>query len=1353
MVTVRTLTRAAIAVGMAASLAVWYACEARPTQSPTGPGATLPAPDFRRAALVQLAHTEALLATPGVIGTAVTRLPDGRAGVLLLLQRSGIAVPEVLDGVPVTTRVTGLLMARSDPTKRARPAPSGYSVGHPLITAGTIGARVRDALGRVYILSNNHVLANSNDATVGDPEFQPGPYDGGTSTDQIGTLSDFQVITFGSSGNNTIDAAIALSDTTLLDNATPSDDGYGMPNSRIYGDTNHDGVFDDENALLGLNVQKYGRTTKLTHGQITGVNATISICYEVSGLLCIKSARYVDQIVIGPSGFSGGGDSGSLIVTDDGNLNPVALLFAGSSTVTIGNRIDLVLARFGVTIDGFAPPPPGPFTDLAVTSVAGPSRAVQGSSNTVTVTVKNFGNQNVTSAFTVTLQDTTEHNTIGPQSVAGLAAGATATLTFPWAPSATGDHVLVGRQSLSDDKAANDQRYVTIPVDAPVTNVAVTSFAGPGSVIVGHGINIGVTVSNVGNMNVASSFVVTLRDSTDHVTLGTQTVNGLAPGAASTLVFSWNTTGATVGTHRIVATSALNDDDPSDNQLTEVVTVTHKPTDIAMTAISAPSSVVKGDTAHVVATLKNVGEVDVTTSFNVVLTDGSAGGVAVATQSVAGLAVGATTTVTLNWNTATADTAGHILIATQKLADDSAGDDAMAVGITVKAPPSAPAADVAVIALNAPTSVAQGSTNNISINLQNVGGQNVATPFILTLTDQTAGTTIGSSTVSSLAAGATTTVSFSWNTTGAALGGHTLVASHNLTDANAGNNSLSAVVQVNPKPTDIAVTAITAPRSVNQGDVAHVVATIQNVGGTDVTSSFNVVLTDGSNGNAVVGTKAVAGLAVGATTTVDIPWTTTGAALGGHIVFATQQLADANSSNNSMGIAITINAPPVLDVAVSGLSAPTSVTQGTTASVTVSVQNVGGLNDTTSFNIVLTDQTAGVTIGTQTLAGLGVSAATSRTFSWNTTGVALGTHTLVASINLADANAANNTRSAAVSVNAPITDLAVTTVNVPSSVTAGTTVTVSVTVQNVGGTNITATFNMVLVDQTTGQTIATQPIGGLAAGASTTRSFSWNTTGLALGSHTLVASQSLADDNAANNSRSATVTLTVPPTDLALASITVAPSSVTQGDTTVVTATVKNVGGVDVTSSFNVVLTDGSAGNAVIGTQTLPGLAVGASANVSFIWGTAGATVGTHIVTATQKLVDATSSNNAMAIGVTVNAPSIHVGNLDGSFTNIDASTWSATVVITAHDWHHTPINGVTVSGTWNGSGPTASCVTGTGGTVGTCSVVLTAIPLATTQVSFAMNNLALTGYVYKNFMNHDPDGSSNGFSITVKRQ
>src|SRR5206468_1580154 len=85
--------------------------------------------------------------------------------------------PDALDGIPVVTQVTGMLVAFSDPTKRQRPAPLGFSVGHPAITAGSIGARVVDGSRTVYVLSNNHVLANSNDASIGDATLQPGPYD------------------------------------------------------------------------------------------------------------------------------------------------------------------------------------------------------------------------------------------------------------------------------------------------------------------------------------------------------------------------------------------------------------------------------------------------------------------------------------------------------------------------------------------------------------------------------------------------------------------------------------------------------------------------------------------------------------------------------------------------------------------------------------------------------------------------------------------------------------------------------------------------------------------------------------------------------------------------------------------------------------------------------------------------------------------------------------------------------------------------------------------------------------------------------------------------------------------------
>ena len=154
-----------------------------------------------------------------------------------------------------------MFLARSNPTTRQRPAPMGYSVGHPAITAGSIGARVVDGSGNVYVLSNNHVLANSNDASIGDPALQPGPFDGGTSADRIGTLFAFQSIDF-SGGDNTIDAAIAISTTADLSNATPADDGYGAPGGVIFGDANGDGVVDDKSALLGLNVEKFGRIVR-----------------------------------------------------------------------------------------------------------------------------------------------------------------------------------------------------------------------------------------------------------------------------------------------------------------------------------------------------------------------------------------------------------------------------------------------------------------------------------------------------------------------------------------------------------------------------------------------------------------------------------------------------------------------------------------------------------------------------------------------------------------------------------------------------------------------------------------------------------------------------------------------------------------------------------------------------------------------------------------------------------------------------------------------------------------------------------------------------------------------------------
>jgi hypothetical protein len=150
---------------------------------------------------------------------------------------------------------------------------------------------------------------------------------------------------------------------------------YGTPSSIIFGDEDGDGFFDNTNDLLNLYVQKYGRTTGLTSGQISAINVFVEVCYEQFWGFCIKSAYFFDQIEISGSGFSGPGDSGSLIVTYDpehpsNDKRPVGLLFAGSDTTTYANRIDFVLDRFGVTIDdgtGATPVAPAAPSNLIAT--------------------------------------------------------------------------------------------------------------------------------------------------------------------------------------------------------------------------------------------------------------------------------------------------------------------------------------------------------------------------------------------------------------------------------------------------------------------------------------------------------------------------------------------------------------------------------------------------------------------------------------------------------------------------------------------------------------------------------------------------------------------------------------------------------------------------------------------------------------------------------------------------------------------------------------------------------------------------------------------------------------------------
>ncbi len=233
--------------------------------------------------------------------------------------------------------------------RRTRPAEGGYSVGHVQITAGTIATCVYDILpggtvsppahgigipSRYYILSNNHVLANSNAASLGDPILQPGPFDGGVNPpDRIAHLSRFIPITFEppvprAQHNNLVDAAVAEGQFHDLDR-------------EIYWSGYVRGWRRKANVRVGTTVKKTGRTTNFTTGRITAINATVDVGFGGG-----RIARFNDQIIM--TNMSAGGDSGSLITTLDDVA--VGLLFAGSSVATIANQIEYVRSLLRVEV-------------------------------------------------------------------------------------------------------------------------------------------------------------------------------------------------------------------------------------------------------------------------------------------------------------------------------------------------------------------------------------------------------------------------------------------------------------------------------------------------------------------------------------------------------------------------------------------------------------------------------------------------------------------------------------------------------------------------------------------------------------------------------------------------------------------------------------------------------------------------------------------------------------------------------------------------------------------------------------------------------------------------------------------
>ena len=239
--------------------------------------------------------------------------------------------------------VSGSLLAPSladnGPNHRVRNMRFGVSGGNTqdrsrsFCCSGTLGALVTDGTTS-YILSNNHVLARSGEGVAGEDVSQPGMIDVNC---QVATLVG-DLTTAAPLGSSNVDAAIAQLRPGTMD-ATGFIEDIGVPSRSVAVPT------------VGMSVAKSGRTTGFTTGTISSINTSVSVQYQRGcGGGKKFNVSFTGQIVIGPGAFSAGGDSGSLIVTNNSAHNPVGLLFAGSSSATIANPAALVLTRLSAAL-------------------------------------------------------------------------------------------------------------------------------------------------------------------------------------------------------------------------------------------------------------------------------------------------------------------------------------------------------------------------------------------------------------------------------------------------------------------------------------------------------------------------------------------------------------------------------------------------------------------------------------------------------------------------------------------------------------------------------------------------------------------------------------------------------------------------------------------------------------------------------------------------------------------------------------------------------------------------------------------------------------------------------------------
>lgn len=337
-----------------------------PTPTPTpSPSVLVVTPPTANVALgTSQTFTATGSATP--VNWSVNGIPGGNS-VIGAITASGLYVPPAVfpatNGFTITATSQGnssisataaLLVVYPNDTAGVQTLPIklGVTGGNDQDTSpngcciGTLGS-LWNFNGAQYVLSNSHVLARSGQGLPGEAINQPGSAACFASPNTVANLS-FQsalqpTTTSNGIAESNVDAALALIAPGAVDVSGNILD-LGVPGPTSIAAAPPSTTL--EAPALGLSVAKSGRTTGLTCSSIGSINGTVSVDFAAfCGGPTLFTSKFVGQVVISDSSFSGPGDAGSLIVTT-ANARPVAMVFAGDGVNTLANPIQDVIDDF-----------------------------------------------------------------------------------------------------------------------------------------------------------------------------------------------------------------------------------------------------------------------------------------------------------------------------------------------------------------------------------------------------------------------------------------------------------------------------------------------------------------------------------------------------------------------------------------------------------------------------------------------------------------------------------------------------------------------------------------------------------------------------------------------------------------------------------------------------------------------------------------------------------------------------------------------------------------------------------------------------------------------------------------------